>query len=289
MHISQKSLALAVLAWIIALAPGHSQTLLTAGQPELSTTGVVASQSPNTLVVKTASNQFILFVYDTRITKPSVIPYGATVNIISSRREDGVQVAHYVWVTSPPPAQGTPTAEGAKPATSPGGGAAQSGNQEVIPESVKDLERGINKQAKRYHGGVQGGVGLDPEVVLLGLNARLGPIFNSDVYFRPNVDFGFGEVTKMFQINLDVTYRLPLSPRTGPWSVYIGSGPNFSFVSQNFSKAASGDNSVDFSDFSFKAGLNILAGMEYRSGLFYEMKAGVWTIPTLRFIVGYHF
>ena len=123
----------------------------------------------------------------------------------------------------------------------------------------------------------------------MGLTAKLGPIFNSDITFRPNVDFGFGEVTKMFQINLDAVYRLPLSPRTGRWSAYLGAGPNFSFVSQNYERAAEGDNSVDFSDFTFKTGLNVLAGVEYRSGVFYELKAGVWTIPSLRVMVGYRF
>jgi hypothetical protein len=71
--------------------------------------------------------------------------------------------------------------------------------------------------------------------------------------------------------------------------VYAGAGPNFSFVSQNFEAAQAGDNGVDFSDFSFKAGLNINVGMENRNGFYYELKAGVWTTPTIRLMVGYHF
>ena len=93
----------------------------------------------------------------------------------------------------------------------------------------------------------------------------------------------------MFQINLDATYRLPLSHRSSPWAAYVGAGPNFSFVSQNYEKASQGDDGVDFSDFEFKAGLNIITGVEYRSGLFYELKVGVWTTPVARFMIGYHF
>jgi len=249
----------------------------------------VASTSSSTLVVRTEAGQFILFVYSRYAVKPATVPSGSTVTVTSYPREDGVQVATNVRVASggsaspaATPAATTPTAS--QPATV---GAPPS--QDVVPESVRTLENDIKRQSRRFGVGMQGGIGLDPEVILVGLTARMGPILNSDISFRPSADFGFGEVTKMFQINLDAVYRLPLSPRTGRWSAYLGAGPNFSFVSQNFEKAAEGENGVDFSDFSFKAGLNIIGGIEYRSGVFYELKAGVWTIPTLRIVVGYRF
>ncbi len=270
-----------VLAAVSFSAGAYSQAV---AAPDVSTTGVVASSSSNTLVVRTTSGQFVLFVYDGRVVKPATIPNGSSVEVVSSAREDGVQVAHSVRITSAAPTvSGAPAPSGAS--ATPAGGA----SQDVIPPSVRNLENDIARQARRFQAGVQGGVGLDPEVILIGLNARMGPIFNPDIHFRPSVDFAFGEVTKMFQINADATYRLPLSARNARWSAYVGAGPNFSFVSQNFERAASGDNDVDFDDFTFKAGLNVLAGVEYRSGIFYELKAGVWTIPTLRIMVGYRF
>lgn len=269
-----------LLAGFVGPGTGNCQTVPPA---EVTTSGVVASSSASTLVVRTEAGQFILFVYSRYAVKPATVPSGATVTVTSHPREDGVQVATNVLVrsggpeTQATPAPAKPAAVGAPP------------SQDVIPESVRTLENDIKRQSRRFGAGIQGGVGLDPEIILIGLTARMGPILNSDISFRPSADFGFGEVTKMFQINLDAVYRLPLSPRTGRWSAYLGAGPNFSFVSQNFEKAAEGDNSVDFSDFSFKAGLNVIGGIEYRSGVFYELKAGVWTIPTLRIIVGYRF
>ncbi len=273
-----------LLAGFVGPGTGNCQTVPPA---EVTTNGVVASSSSSTLVVRTETGQFILFVYSRYAVKPATVPSGATVTVTSYPREDGVQAATNVLVRSggiEAPATPSPTAASSNPATV---GAPPS--QDVIPESVRDLENDIKRQSRRFGAGIQGGVGLDPSVILVGLTARMGPILNSDITFRPSVDFGFGEVTKMFQINLDAVYRLPLSPRTGKWSAYLGAGPNFSFVSQNFERAAEGDNGVDFSDFSFKAGLNVIGGIEYRSGVFYELKAGVWTIPTLRIVVGYRF
>jgi hypothetical protein len=281
-----------LLAGAFAPATAMCQTPPAAVQPtgDISTSGVVANATQNTLVLRAASGQFMLFVYGAHAVKPAVIPSGSTVTVLSAPRSDGVQVAHYITITSAAPAKAA-AAPAPAPATAPGTpktAPTAASEDMVIPESIRNLERGINKQARRFHAGVQGGVGLDPEVILIGLNARMGSGYR-DIAFRPNVDFAFGEVTKMFQINLDATYRLPLSPRNSPWSAYVGAGPNFSFVSQNYEKASTGDNGVDFSDFEFKSGLNILVGVEYRSGLFYEMKAGVWTTPVVRFMIGYHF
>ena len=277
---SQAKIALfALLTLLVAPAVAICNDAVALAQQDITTTtGVVTSSSPNTLVIKTASGQYILFVYGDQSPRPAHIPDGSAVTVLSTLGEAGTHVAQKVTLDSAAP----PSKKSKAPPPADTGAA-------PMPDSVSKVESGINKQIRRFGLGLDGGVGLDPEVILVGINARLGPLFSKDVTFRPSADFGFGEVTKMFQINLDVAYRLPITARNSPWTAYAGAGPNFSFVSQNFTAAAEGDQGVDFSDLDFKAGLNINVGMEHRDGLYFEMKAGVWTIPTLRLMVGYHF
>ena len=284
---SQAKIALfALLALLVAPAAGICNDAVALAQQDITTTtGVVTSSSPNTLVVKTASGQYILFVYGDQSAEAGTY----------SRRLDRDRSFHSWGRRNTRSAEGHPRFCGA--AQSPPAPPPRSPRQHRLltpgwPQcrtASTKVESGIDKQIKRFGLGLDGGVGLDPEVILVGINARFGPIFSKDVTFRPSADFGFGEVTKMFQINLDVAYRLPITARNSPWTAYAGAGPNFSFVSQNFTAAEEGDQSVDFSDLNFKAGLNVNVGMEHRDGLYFEMKAGVWTIPTLRLMVGYHF
>jgi hypothetical protein len=160
----------------------------------------------------------------------------------------------------------------------------------VIPAEVRSLERDIQRQARRFQAGVRTGVALDPELVLVGIHAQVGPFFNPDVFVRPNVEFGFGEVTAMFALNMEVIYRLPVRSPSGRWSTYFGLGPGFNFLHQNF-EGTEGGKRVDFGDFHSAVGLNVLGGIRYRSGMFTELKTSVYSkpAPTLRLIVGYNF
>ena len=132
---------------------------------------------------------------------------------------------------------------------------------------------------------------LDPELILIGVQAQVGPFFNPNVYLRPNVEFAFGEVTALFALNLEAIYRLPVTSRVGRWSSYVGVGPGFNFLHQNFERNDGQGKRIDFGDFHSAVGLNILGGLRYRSGMFIELKTSVYAspAPTLRMIVGYNF
>jgi hypothetical protein len=80
-------------------------------------------------------------------------------------------------------------------------------------------------------------------------------MFTRNLSLRPNVEFAFGEVTRLFAVNPEALYRLPFSPAGGRWSAYLGGGPSFAFVDQSFERAAQGDRDINFNDFDFKAGL----------------------------------
>jgi hypothetical protein len=160
----------------------------------------------------------------------------------------------------------------------------------VIPPEVRRVESDIKREARRFQAGVRAGVALDPELILIGVQAQMGPFFNRDVFFRPNVEFAWGEVTALFALNPEVIYRLPISSRQGRWAAYFGVGPGFNFLHQNF-QTSQGGKRIDFGDFHSDVGLNILAGVRYRSGMFTELKTTVYSdpSPTLRLILGYNF
>jgi hypothetical protein len=72
-------------------------------------------------------------------------------------------------------------------------------------------------------------------------------------------------VTKLFTVNFDTAYRLPITSRRAKWPVYMGGGPSRGFTHQNFDRAESG---VDFGDLDFAGGLNLFTGIETRKGFF---------------------
>ncbi|RPI27108.1 MAG: hypothetical protein EHM61_09640 [Acidobacteria bacterium] len=93
----------------------------------------------------------------------------------------------------------------------------------------------------------RGGVGLDPELLYIGAQAQLGPVFRN-LWFRPNFEFGFGEVTKITALNLEAIYFLPFLARgtgaTRPdvWSIYLGGGPAAQLSRRSFEE---GDVDID--------------------------------------------
>ena len=136
-------------------------------------------------------------------------------------------------------------------------------------------------------------VALDPELIDIGAHRSFGPIVHKDVEFRPGFELGFGEITTLFGINLDVIYTLPGSTSTTRWSPYVGAGPNFSLshrsVDTTNDPEADANSRFDFSDTDFKTGLNFIAGARSPKGLFFEMKATAYGIATVRLLAGFNF
>ena len=282
-HLRNQSRFGQTLLWSITVSalliatPARSQDSAPSAQREESSTGAVVSSTRNTLVVRGESGQFQLFVFDRNTVKPRTITVGSTVRVVSIPGEDaGVRVASEITTVTAAP-------------TAPQRGGTQTA--QPVPQEVRRLERDIERQVRRYQGGVRAGMALDPELILLGVHAQVGPLFNPNVYLRPNVEFAFGEVTSLFALNLEAIYRLPVSSRLGRWSAYVGVGPGFSFLHQNFERTNVEGRNIDFGDFHSNVGLNILGGLRYRSGMFMELKTSVYSrpAPTLRLIVGYNF
>lgn len=154
---------------------------------------------------------------------------------------------------------------------------------------------------RRFRVGVFGGVGLDPELIDFGAHATFGPIFTPAVEFRPGIEFGLGELTTMFGINLDVLYLFPGGTAQPAWRPYIGAGPNFALSHKSFETedlehldidppiVIDDRNRFDFGDTDFTGGFNFVAGARSRGGAFFELKATAWGVSSVRLLGGYNF
>jgi hypothetical protein len=289
---------LAVSIAILLSTTAASQTASSPDPHQTTVSGTTLSSSRNTLTVKTANNLYQVFVFDSHTVKPGAISEGAHVTVISEpTSEPGLRLALRVILTDPQDPQRT--AQSTTPAVSaespqPGQAARSadppdSVHQAPPPAWTGKLERDIERHAGNFGVGFRAGFGMDPEVLIVGAHARMGPIFNRNISFRPSAEFGFGEVTKMFALNLDTTYRLPLTPRWSSWSMYLGGGPGLGFSQQNFER--SGEGGIDWGNLEFTPSLNIITGLEFRTGFLVEVRAAVYARPnpTFRLMFGYSF
>jgi hypothetical protein len=252
-----------------------SQENTTSAQPQSQSTieGTVASATRQTFVVRTEDNQFYLFTFNRYTDKPQSIAVGSRVRVESRPGgETGTRLATRVSTLEAAPStqQRAAGTEGAP-----------------IPESVRNVESDIRREAQRWRLGVRAGAAFDPELFLFGVHSQMGPVFSSRIFFRPSAEFAFGEVTDLIALNLEGVYRFPRSAERMNWSPYVGAGPALTFIHQNFQAGRN----IDFGNFDFDAGFNILLGMQSRRGTFLEAKTSLWSrpAPVLRLIVGYNF
>jgi hypothetical protein len=162
--------------------------------------------------------------------------------------------------------------------------------QPNVPAEARQAEDTVERAVRRFRLGVSGGVALDPELIDFGAHAAFGPLFNPNVEFRPGIEFGLGEVTTLFGINLDVLYTLPGATRQTRWMPYVGGGPNFALSHRGFeSDTDDNGNRFDFSDTDFDGGFNFIAGARSQRGLFFEMKATAWGVSNVRLLAGFNF
>lgn len=169
---------------------------------------------------------------------------------------------------------------------------AAAAQQSNVPAEVRQAEQTVERAVRRFGIGVEGGVGLDPELIMFGAHGTFGPIFTRGVEFRPGVEFGVGEVTTMFGISLDVLYTLPGATGGTAWTPYVGAGPNFALSHQSFDSDNVEDddrNRFDFSDTDFEGGFNFIAGARNRNGMFLELKATAYGVSNIRLLVGFNF
>lgn len=234
--------------------------------------GTVVSATRNTLVVRTDDDQYELFTFDRSAMRPTVVQ-GSRVRVMAGPAdENGTRVASAITVV---------TAAGSAGTTDKGAQAAP------VPQKVRDVENEIKRDSRRWRLGVRAGAAFDPELFSFGVQSQIGPIFHPRVLFRPNAEFAFGEVTDLIALNYEVIYRFSLLNRRENWTPYVGGGPAMIFIHQNFQRGRQ----IDFGNFDYETGLNVLAGMQSRRGMFAELKTSLYSgpAPKLRVIIGYNF
>jgi hypothetical protein len=235
--------------------------------------GIVVSTSAETLVVRTDDNDFHLFLLDRTTIRPNTIIQGTRVRVKSTVGDRGARLASEVSALG-----STKTSNGTETQAKP------------VPPAVKNVEQDIKREARRWHLGVRAGAALDPELFMFGVHSQIGPVFNRNVFLRPNAEFAFGEVTDLIALNLEAIYRFPISTRGKDFSAYLGAGPGFTFIHQNFERTQGQGRNIDFGDFSYQTGFNILTGLQRRH-TFFEIKTSLYSrpAPTIRLILGYNF
>lgn len=254
--------------------PSQSQTAQQQTPEEAVATGRIVSVGRGSLTIRTDDGQYRVFVQGRNTVRPKTLDVGSRVRVhYSTTVETGVNApfATNIVVLEGPPA-------GEQPPT-----------EEPVPASVRQVENQIARGFRRYGAGFRAGVALDPELISIGVHATLGPFFTRQLLFRPNFEFAYGELTTLVAINLEGIYRL--NPTLSPtrWTPYAGGGPSFGFSHLGFSTPTGSERSFDFGDFDFKAGLNLLAGVEKGNGVFVELKTTLYTSPHLRLLVGITF
>lgn len=179
---------------------------------------------------------------------------------------------------------------------------ASTASQANVPPAVQQAEADVERAVTRFGIGLQGGVGLDPEILDVGVHAAVGPLFTPNVTLRPGIEVGLGEVTTLFGISLDVLYTMPGFTSDTRWLPYLGAGPNFGLSHRGFETddidnvdtgtTSTADNDFsrfDFSDTDFNGGMNFIVGMRQPSGMFFEMKATAWGVSNIRLLAGFNF
>lgn len=254
--------------------PAISQevTPSTQGPNESTTEGTVASSTRQTFVVRTADNQFYLFVFNRYTSKPQLIAVGSRVRVVSvPGAETGSRLATRVTILEPASKEEH----------------ADTGEAAPIPPAVRELESNIKREARRWRLGVRAGAAFDPELFMFGVHSQMGPIFHSRVFFRPNAEFAFGEVTDLIALNLEGVYKMRALSEGRDWSPYVGAGPALIFIHQSFQHGRN----IDFGNFDFDVGFNVLIGAQFRRGTFLEAKTSLYSrpAPVFRLIFGYNF
>jgi hypothetical protein len=227
--------------------------------------GTVTSATRHTLVIRSDDNQYHLFTYAAGFVPKGTVKPGVRVRVNGSTPDaEGTRVAESVSVIQP----GAPVAS----------------SEAAQPAQMTQVSKEIESEARRWHVGGKIGFGLNPELFMFGPQAQFGPFFSSHLLFRPNLEFGFGELTDMYAVNAEAAYRLK-TPIHGQWTPYLGMGPSFNFTNQS---ASSGD--VSFSNFNYNTGFNIFVGAQ-KNKTFVEVKTALWApkTPVFRVFVGYNF
>ena len=173
--------------------------------------------------------------------------------------------------------------------TAPAAGAGEGAQAGPVPPEIRTLERQVERQLRRWNAGIVGGVSVQPELIMAGGHVTFDRIFRPAVSVRPSVQLGFGELTTLLGIDVDVLYAFPGATRRTRWAPYVGAGPTVGFRHRSLEGEDDDGTRFDFGDFDAENGFNFIVGMRNRNGAFFEMKATASGISDVRLLAGVTF
>jgi hypothetical protein len=120
--------------------------------------------------------------------------------------------------------------------------------------------------------GMRAGLSADPDQFFIGAHYVTQPVTGM-LRLQPNVEAGFGNDLTTVAFNADAALWVKISP---DWHLYVVGGPSMNVY--NYSLRDKKD---------VQAGLNAIAGIRRRGGLFLELKVGAFNSPSVKLLVGY--
>ena len=173
---------------------------------------------------------------------------------------------------------------------------------------AQGAQNAVKGTVKRFNIGVQGGVAVNPEMIVGGAYADFGPVFSEALTIRPDVYVAGGEITTEFGFDVDGLYALKWS-MGNDWRTYAGAGASFALSHESFetpvdssgtttttTTSATGATTTtttqdrfDFSDTDFEVGLNLLFGARNPKGAFFEVRATAFGVANVKFLAGFRF
>src|SRR5215510_1352189 len=245
--------------------------------------GTVESLGSHTVVIRTDQGEFHVYQMDKFTVRKQAVATGARVSVLTQTSDtDPAPLALAVDVL--PKAQGLAEPSAAAPG--------EPQLSDPVPASVRKVESDIQRQFSKWHGGFQLGAALDPTLLSFSGFAAIQSGLSRSVQFRPGLEFAFGELTKLFSINLDGIYTLPGMSRMTRWAPYVGAGPQFAISHRNFDQQVINGttvNRIDFGDWSWNTGLNFIVGARSPAGASFELKGTAWGAASVRLLAGYQF
>jgi hypothetical protein len=120
--------------------------------------------------------------------------------------------------------------------------------------------------------GLRTGYSADPDQFYVGAHVGAGPLVGH-LWFRPNIEVGFGNDVTTIAINAELAYWFPTK---SAWRLYAGGGPALNIYDSDPESET-------------KGGLNLLFGVAHRGGFFGEVKVGLFDSPEFKIGFGYTF
>lgn len=130
--------------------------------------------------------------------------------------------------------------------------------------------------------GVRGGGSLDPDQIVVGVHVDLGTI-TENLYFRPNLEFGFGDDAETATLNAAFHYHF--DTKWERWEPYAGGEAGINYIEVDLPNGFDADDT--------EPAINGVFGIDTETTngdrLLFELKIGLIEEPDFKLLAGWTF